>query len=508
MIGCTLRGALPLLATALLFGVPGTGPSHLGAQELGTDCDLRSYATINSQDMGVGRRVTFVGRPFLVCPDGTRIRSDSAVVYEETGRAELIGRVDFQTPERHLVAEYADYFEREDRLFARGSVVFRDRVRATVVEGDTLIYLGAGEVRVEEQVTVSGGRPRATIPPPVERDDAVAYEVTGNRLRFAGDQFFWADGEVEVVREDLEASADSLAFNREGGQLFLNRNARVNTEETEMEALRIHLSIPDDIIESITLRGRGRIVTETQDLVGEEIRVTLRDEKIQHVVAVDREPEEGEEAGPTPRALAEDFELHADSLEIITPDEVLERIIAVGRARAESRAGFGEDDPGAGGLWTPHPDSVPEVLRDRIDRDWIEGDEILALFELVEEPADTLLGPTFDEELGEGEARPAVRLLRLEARGNARTLYRSAPAETTETEGDPPDPEDPRPGPISYIVAAEIRIHLVEGALDHLEAIDQVIGIQLEPTGRRGSGDATRTLEPGLPDPGIQESDR
>jgi hypothetical protein len=476
-------------------------PLPLAAQDLGTDCTLTSYGTLQSEDMGAGRRVTWLARPFMVCPNGTRIRSDSAVVYEETGRAELIGRVDFQTPERHLQSQFADYFEREDRLFARGSVVFRDRARGSVVEGDTLVYLAANEFRPEDQVTVSGGRPRATLPPPAERPESEDYRVTGNTLRFAGEQFFWADGAVEVVRGDLEAFADSLAFDQRGGQLFLNRDARVLAEGTEMTANRISLSIPDDVLESVTLRERGRVITENQDLTGEEIRITLIDEEIQHIVAVHRPTAEGEEEPPAPRVVADDFIMRADSLEIITPEQVLERVIAVGGARVESRAGIGTEDEGE----VPDrldPESLPAALRGMIDRDWIEGAEVLAFFEPVPDMEET--DPLDPEAVESGNGGTRVRLLRLEARGNARTLYRSPPDTANgarpQDAADAPEPRGATRRPISYIVAEEILIYFVDGALDRLEAIEQVIGIQLEPTDRSGDTGAGRDA-PGPVDP-------
>jgi len=500
----------PMMAASFVLGfamilLTSGHPLPLAAQDLGTDCTLTSYGTITSEDMGAGRRITWLARPVMVCPNGTRIRSDSAVVYEESGRAELMGRVDFQTPERHLQSQFADYFEREDRLFARGNVVFRDRARGSVVEGDTLVYLAANEFRPEDQITVSGGRPRATLPPPAERPESEDYRVTGNMLRFAGEQFFWADGEVEVLRGDLEAYADSLAFDQAGGQLFLNRDARVLAEGTEMTANRISLSIPDDVLESVTLRERGRLISENQDLTGEEIRITLVDEEIQHIVAVQRPAAEGEEEPPAPRVVADDFIMRADSLEIITPDQVLERVIAVGGARVESRAGIGAEDEGGVPDWLD-PEAIPPVLRGMIDRDWIEGDEVLAFFEPVPDSDETDLAPPLEPAgVEERHGGTAVRLLRLEARGNARTLYRSPPDTANgarpQPDADASEPDAATPRPISYIVAAEILIYFVDGALERLEAVDQVIGIQLEPTDRRGEGAARSDAPDPVPPP-------
>jgi|GEM_PF-1337083 len=488
------------------------GAVTVSAQELGTDCELREYTSIRSSEAVPGARVTWLAGPFLVCPDGTRIRSDSAVVYEQTRRAELIGSVDFQSEGRRLNARLADYFEREARLFARGDVVFRDPARGSEVRGDTMVYLGETPLRREERLTMTGGRPEALLSPPADAGDPAVtpYRVLGERLRFEGERFFWADDDAEVYRDDLEASADSLVFDREGGLLFLNGNARLQADAT-MEGGQITLVIPDDVLQSVTIRRRGRLMTEDLDLVGEEIRIDLDDEKIQRLVAVHREAEvSGGDPPPRPRALTADFRLEADSIDVQSPDEILETVHAAGRARGETLArgprpaplevptAPGEepdpdsdpdpDDPDTDPEPAPppsdEPDSDPAAVREdggfRVDRDWIEGDVIVATFErlIQEESAELDVEPSLESD--DGAQGPQYRLARLDATGNARTLYRSPPQERS----DEPLPVDTDGAPlwsISYIVARQISIHLLDGAVDRVEAREQVVGIQLEP---------------------------
>lgn len=491
---------LPVVLVAWISLI--VGPVAASAQELGTDCELREYTSIRSTEATPGARVTWLAGPFLVCPDGTRIRSDSAVVYEQTRRAELIGSVDFQSEGRRLNARLADYFEREARLFARGDVVFRDPARGSEVRGDTMVYLGETPLRRDERLTMSGGRPEALLSPP---DDAVPattpYRVLGDRLRFEGERFFWADEDVEVYRDDLEAFADSLVFDREGGLLFLNGNARLEGDVT-MEGDQINLVIPEDVLQSVTIRRRGRLMTEDLDLVGEEIRINLEDEKIQRLVAVHRSPEEGGDPPPRPRALTGDFRLEADSIDVYSPNEILETVHAAGRARGETLArgprppplevpaDRDPNDPDADPEPSPSPEPPPEgdadpaVVEDaggfRVDRDWIEGDVIVATFERLaaEESRDFAVEPSPERE--DREESPQYRLTRLDATGDARTLYRSPPQERN----DGPQPVDAEGAPlwsISYIVAQQIAIYLLDGAVERVEAREQVVGIQLEP---------------------------
>jgi hypothetical protein len=515
---CSARALVAWAGSLVLFLMLAQGAT---AQDLGTDCELREYGSIRSTEAAPGTRVTWLGDPFLVCPDGTRIRSDSAVVYEQTRRAELIGNVNFETEIRRLQSQLADYYEREGRLFARGEVTFSDLERGSVVRGDTLTYLGVTDFRSEEQVTVTGGRPEATLEPPTDRVDPdrplSPYRVTGNRLRFEGDQFFWADGDVEVRRDDLEAYADSLAFDQNAGQLFLTKDARV-VGEAEMEGQQINLTIPEDVVEQITIRNRGRLWTADLDLVGEEIRITFQDEKIQRLVAVHREGSDSDDPPPRPRVVTEDFVLEADSLDVQSPDEVLETVHAVGRARGETLArgqapvpmeidpdvplelqdlpldpavapeAVVEDDPEA-----QDPQETPDEPAVQVDRDWIEGDRILATFEPEPlAPADVAgedQDPDAEDPLPdadelpeemvvsdpEGEDRARYRLTRLESEGNARTLYRSPP------EDGPPTRNGEPLWSISYIIAEEIAIFLTEGEVERVEARDRVSGVQLEP---------------------------
>ncbi len=522
---------LAWLAPVLLVGVgltlPALGSAPLQAQEMGTDCQLEDYASLRSTQAAPGQRVTWLAHPFMICPDGTRIRADSAVVYEQAGRAELIGSVYFETETRLLESRLADFYERENRLFARGDVRFTDRIRDTELRGDTLTYLGETDFRNEEQIIVTGSRPNAVLRPERETVGPTPpepYRVTGNRLRFEGERFFWADGDVEVLRDDMEAYADSLAFDQEVGTIFLSHGARVLAEDAEMSGERINLNMPEDVLERVTIRERGRLVTEDLDLVGEEIRIDLQDEKIQRLVAVHRESDDPDDPPPRPRAVTAEFTLGGDSIDVVSPDEVLETVHAVGRARGESRT-RGEApvpveldpedplDPGVAGMEELLPE-VPDDARDedepaiRVDRDWIEGDEILATFERV--PPEELADPETDEpgaDLPDTVPSPApdalipddepvqYRLERLEARGNARTLYRSPPEEAEAQEAERDEAEEPQEEDteaadvqigeplwsISYIKAEEIFIYMLDGAVDRVEAKGQVEGLQLEP---------------------------
>jgi hypothetical protein len=484
-----------LLACGIFFlTLAAAGPA--AGQDLGTDCDLPQYRVIESDVTRGGHRITWIGGPFLlVCPDGLRIRADSAVVYEETGRNHLMGRVRFDTPERELRSREADYFERTGRLHARGDVEFRDLIRGSEVRGDTLDYLEATDFRPEDEVDVRGGRPSAVLPRmdlPEGEEDPDPYRVTAERLRFEGDRFLWADDDVEVLREGMRAVSDSLTFDRGAGNLLLVGRARVTSDDGDFEGERIDMLLPDDVLESIVIRERGRLRTEDLDLRGEEIRIQLEDEKIQRLVAVHR-PGEGGGERPRPRAVTEDFILEADSVDVLSPGELLERVNAVGTARAETRRRNGEPLPVGRGELEALPDAPRELerLAGLPDRDYMEGHEIVATFVPVDPPEEGVAEQRPDA--GEGAssapgARREYRLDTLEAIGEARSLYRSAPEREDGDNEETPVEE----WSVSYILADRISIHMMQGEVDRMEAEGQVRILHLDPQPqgeeRRGTG--------------------
>lgn len=505
------RLRLGLLAPLLM--VVGT-VGEAQAQELGTECDLVGFGTWNGTDFG-GTYLHFISRPVLVCPDGTQIRADSAVVYDVTARSELIGNVNIVHPERRLRAAYADYYEREGRLFARGAVEFEDLLRGSELRGDTLTLLEAGDLRVEQEVNVSG-RPAFAImvpseaPPeadaPVELEAPAPYEVTAARIRFQGERFFWASGDATVVRDSLTARADSLAFDQEAGSLFLTGNAEVQRDVMELEGDRITLVLPDDVLRSVELIGQGRIRTEEMEAVGDEVRLLIDDEKVQRLLAVRRADPSADPDRPRPQLIAEGIFVESDSIDVVSPGEVLQSLTAVGRARVERRLGPGEGDEIVEVAVPPSQDDAPadedfdqesEELLDSLPvHDWLEGDVVVATFlpplEVVSPEPDSIgavdADPTIEvDPTSISDPEPGPRLERMTATGNAKSWYRAPPDDATAT--------DRRRWAISYLLADEIAVYLTEGAVDWIEAIGSVRGWQSEPEELEGAALAPVTVE-------------
>jgi lipopolysaccharide export system protein LptA len=434
----------------LLVGVG--GPQLLQGQELGTRCDLISYRVISSQGGEFGGRVTWLGRPNLACPDGLRIRADSAVVYEFNGRNELIGNVEFDTAERTLRARRADYFENEGRLDAWGNVVLTDRERGTQVRGDTLLFLDSGPFRQTESLVVSGGRPRATLPASGTGPGASGepYEIRAQKLRFEGERFLWGEGQVEIERGELSAQADSLVFDQEQGLLILQSDAWVERGSVTARGGVLNLTLDDDRLTMLQARDQARIETEEFLLTGEDLQIFLNEaEEVSQILA--------RGGGDAQASIqAEEVRLDGDEIEIAEAVDGQRVIRASGNARGEALRP--EEESGT------EPDAEAAAP---LEQDWIEGNEVLARFEeIVDEEMET---PPPDS----ASASPQYRLLLLEATGSARTLYHSTPSRTeTAATGQ---------RAISYVLADRIVVFLTEGAVDRLETEGNVRGIQLDP---------------------------
>jgi len=140
------------------------------------------------------------------CTDGTRIRSDSAVVWEQSGNAAFFRNVRFEDADTELVADSARYYDNQGELVAYRNVILTDRKGGAVIRGENLSYLTESRFRTEDRILVYGGSPRATIHP-AKRPSAPVAAAEGE----GGDEEEDVPGDTD--EEDL--AADSLAGEEE-----------------------------------------------------------------------------------------------------------------------------------------------------------------------------------------------------------------------------------------------------------------------------------------------------
>ncbi len=305
--------------------------------------------------------------------------------------------------------------------------------------------------------------------PMQESDPGPPYHVTASRrITIHGENTFEAEGDVEVEREGLLAYGDRMRFDEALGELHLVGRAMTEGEGYELSGQALSLVMDGQSVSEVVARDEAILSTSEIDVRAQRIRLFVADSTLDRLSAgllgpADTVPVVGSggadgvlawiQISPDPMdstradAVAEDFRLTADSLDVWTPGEVLDRVTAIGRARGDAFSGDSVD-----------AENTPEVAHN----DWLEGDTIVAVF--VE---DTLARST------DVEKRGGYNLEELLARGSARSLYRLQPSDSTQAQ----------PGRLAlhYVVGDSIRISMVDGAVDRMEVRGQTQGIHLEP---------------------------
>jgi len=157
----------------------------------------------------------------------------------------------------------------------------------------------------------------------------------------------------------------------------------------------------------------------------------------------------------------------------------LERVVATGAARGVSTA---RD--------SLNTDATDELIR----TDWIEGDTIIATFQLVSpaSPDPSTNGP-------EGAESPERQMDLLVARGKARSFYRSAPDAAAAGGATGPEALE-----LNYVIGDEVRLFMKDGEVERME-VDSPIGIYLQP--RRRVAPTAAPPQPGGPSPGSPGAD-
>jgi len=449
---------------------------------------------------------TYVTNPHFRCEGDIEIWADSAVVNFDQEMFLLLGAARYSEGTRELRADEVRYSYGVGRVQGRGNVRVADSEDGSLVENGDLVILRPTEYREVEEMTVTtaedGIRPRATVfprrpaeadsvgldslavePPPsdtlgvdtlaadslpvadtlavapettepLEPEEPQAYVVVADRLFFLGSDYFDATGTVEIQRDSLYAYSDSARYDGGLGELVLDGSARVVGSSYDLVGQRVTMTSRSDGTDEIrSLRDA--------ELTGEDLRVTapqivlhLADGELERMVAVPLPAGDGtgtaaaapDSTALQPMAISQDLELRGDSLDLVAPTGTPERIFAAGSARSVSK-----------GRQELNVEGLPDIAR----TDWIDADTI-----------EVLLAPVAATD--SGEPADDYEVERIIARVQAHSLYRLAPADSAAVPGvDPPA--------VSYMVADQITIFMVEGQADRVESIGQVSGWHLEP---------------------------
>ncbi len=484
----------PLAALVLLCGLPLEGAAQAGS------CRLVNSRLFNRQDMG-GFVVVSVAGPLRVeCEGGTTLLADSAAVYEASNEVQLFGRVDYRDPTRTLTSNYATYSSTTGRLYATGNVVFTDIARGSTLRGPELEYFRAMAGRPQAQV-IAGQRPHLTVVPSGSTQNREPLQIDGDRVTTVGETFFSASGNVVIHRSDLDASAAEATHDGTAQTLNLRGNARISGERFDLSGETVDATLPQNKLERVVARRDAQLASEKLRVDGPEIQLFFADDLLQRLVTrrLDGAPTSGAgapsgaAAAPPaaggagrggeerPLVAAAGLLLEADSVEAVLPGQVLERVVAVGRAHGETVDTAGQPPaatgPRARMAKQPRP-AEPGITR---DRDWVVGDTITGFFARKDSAA-IAAARVAARAAGDTASSPEdeVELERVVARGSARSFYRVREEGEAIAE---------RPG-MNYLVAREIELTLEGGELDVADARGLQRGVYLDPTPVNAAGAA------------------
>ncbi|HEY0306054.1 MAG TPA: LptA/OstA family protein [Longimicrobiales bacterium] len=433
-----------LLALATLL------PQTAVAQQ--NSCELVDSRQFNSVSGGV---VIYVGEPVFSCQNGSRILADSAIILPQTGRADFIGHVRFTDRDRTLTADQAQYVSAERRVMAQSNVELTNRRDGSTLRATSLDYFQPSTLHPEGRIDVFTGRPRGTIIR--QRANSPARDTTvidADRMQIVGEKTFRGWGNVQTRRGTMNSTSQFAEFNEQANRMILKGQAVVQSDTFRLRADSIDAVVVNgDEFRELHAVREVMLESEGVDLTAPLVRLFFNQGEVEKLIAIG-----GKKIGPNEpqaRSVSPDFVLVADSIDALSPQQKLQRVFAVGRARGER---FGD---------TIADRSLPELIRN----DWVQGDTVRAFF------TDRTPGPR-----PAGQARPVAAVGADTTRVLERIVAIGAPASSTyrlrEQVGDSVAVS------VNYLTAKKLDVTFREGAVHKVAAEGAIRGLYLQPPSR------------------------
>jgi hypothetical protein len=321
------------------------------------------------------------------------------------------------------------YWKNEERLLAEGDVV------STLPSGTTLrgpraeYYRAIPSVRPRTML-IANGRPTISL---VQVDSTgkkqPPVDVKADRVTMEADSLVYAGGSVDIARPDLHATGDS-AFMDSGTELArLMRGPVIDGKADRpftLTGTTIDVHSRQRQLERVVSLGNARAVSEDLDLRADTIDLRVTANKLEQAYAW---------GASGARAISPTQLITADSLDVRLPGQRIRTVFAVRHALAQS-----------------DPDSTK--IRTK-ERDWLRGDTIVARFDSVFAAGDTATKP---------------ELSQLVARGGAQSFYHIAVA------GSPID----KPA-INYVRGKAITVRMANRQVQRVTVTEKASGVYVEP---------------------------
>jgi lipopolysaccharide export system protein LptA len=454
MLKWPLSGPVAVLAVLLV-------PATVHAQE----CIVVQSGVTNIINQGTPQQVVYVTVPVITCPGGRRISADNAYISEATGQVQLMGNVLYQDSARTLRSVNATYHSRAQRLDASGNVVLVHRGTNSTIRAEQLHYTEA-TARRPALVQALGGRPVAVLRQAGQQDSTTLFaqqiDIVGERLRGTGD--------ARLVRDSIVAMAYVIEYDQNGRRMDLSGlRTQIDLPGYQLLGDSITATLTEaDEVRDILARHEASLGSEDMDVTAGAIRLFFEDGAVARMVAMPWPPRPGALPAGQARVTSEQFNMAADSVDVLAPQQQLREAVAIGRAFVERIT------PDSLRKYLPEADEA--VLR-AIANDWMRGDTVRAFFTAA--PADPAAADVTDP-AAERQGTADRVLERLYAIGGpAQAMHRMRP-------------EDAAPDAmlsIAYLVGRQVEVTLTDGLVSGVTASEDVRGIYLQPAdAARGNG--------------------
>jgi lipopolysaccharide export system protein LptA len=406
--------------------------------------------------------ITFIGGGFVgVCQGQNQtIRADSAEFFESAGVVNLFGNVSYTEPNKiSFTAMRANYFTREERLFAEGNVVATQLESGSTFSGQTMEYYRARPGVRNVSRLFAPGRPTIRLTEKIDplRSPPPPVIITANVMEDLGDSLLFAWGAVTIDRGEIRATSDSSSYDKLAAQARLIRNATVTSRDAsrpfKLTGDTIQMFNKERELERVVALHNAVAVNGDLRLTSEKLDMRLVEQRLERAFAF---------GTGRSRATTPEQDLESDSIAIYMRERRVRELHAIGTARAI-------------GL----PDSTK--IRSA-DRDFLEGDTVYARF-------DTLVAP--------GDTSSQARIREIESIGNSSSFFQIASR------------RGPRFAPaINYAKGKTILITFDSTGVRNVRIDSSAFGVFLEPLPdslddslnvRRNRADTTRRVPPPPP---------
>jgi lipopolysaccharide export system protein LptA len=443
------RQARLALGLTLLGAVSGPALAHAqGSQAnrcvLQFESSSGARSTLNKLPSGQYNAYQGGGVTYYCVGQNNTLKADSAEYYGDLNVLYLIGDVHYSEPRAKVDSRRMTYWKNEERLLAEGDVV------STLPSGTTLrgpraeYYRAIPGVRPRTML-IANGRPTISL---VQVDSTgkrqPPVDVKADRVTMEADSLVYAGGNVDISRPDLHATGDS-AFMDSGTELArLMRGPAIEGKAERpftLTGTTIDVHSRQRQLERVVSLGNGRAVSEDLDLRADTIDLRVTQNKLEQAYAW---------GASGARAISPTQLITADSLDVRLPGQRIREVFAVKHAFAQS-----------------DPDSTR--IRTK-ERDWLRGDTIVARFDSVFAPGDTSSKP---------------QLVQLVARGGAQSFYHVA------ISGAPIG----KPA-VNYVRGKAITVAMANRQVQRVTVTEKASGVYVEPVIARApaaAGDSSTT---------------